>query len=330
MLHEDEPGAWEFARELEARGVPLDEIRLRADVDPLAFGQVVALPRDGSGRRSCTRTSCTPTSTGSSPARWRASRCGSRRSTASTSSAKGASSGSPTAPSARSRTCTSRSRRGSPATSPRPRASTRTASRSSTTGSRPRTACAPYARTEPRLLCVGRLIPIKGHLVLLRALAQARVARAGGSRSTSPAAGRSSPRSRSSRASSGSSDAVRFLGFVSPVQAAIEERGDRRRALARRGLRDGRARGDGAGAARDRERGRRAAGDRRRRRDRARRPSRATPTRSPTRSSRSPAISTRPPRWGEPGASARSPSSPRSAAPSGSRSSTARARLAAA
>ena len=42
MLHEDEPGAWEFARELRARGVPLDAIRLRADVDPIAFGEVTA------------------------------------------------------------------------------------------------------------------------------------------------------------------------------------------------------------------------------------------------------------------------------------------------
>ena len=37
MLHEDEPGAWDFARALEATGVPLDTMRLRADVDPLAF-----------------------------------------------------------------------------------------------------------------------------------------------------------------------------------------------------------------------------------------------------------------------------------------------------
>ena len=42
MLHEDEPGAWAFARELEGRGVPLDEIRLRADVDPLAYADVAA------------------------------------------------------------------------------------------------------------------------------------------------------------------------------------------------------------------------------------------------------------------------------------------------
>jgi glycosyltransferase involved in cell wall biosynthesis len=37
MLHEHEPGAWEFARELEAGGVPLDDLPIRADVDPLAF-----------------------------------------------------------------------------------------------------------------------------------------------------------------------------------------------------------------------------------------------------------------------------------------------------
>ena len=37
MLHEHEPGAWDFARELRSRGVPLDAIPLRADVDPIAF-----------------------------------------------------------------------------------------------------------------------------------------------------------------------------------------------------------------------------------------------------------------------------------------------------
>jgi hypothetical protein len=41
MLHENEPGAWEFARELTARGVPLDAIPLRADVDPVAFVRLV-------------------------------------------------------------------------------------------------------------------------------------------------------------------------------------------------------------------------------------------------------------------------------------------------
>ncbi len=42
MLHENEPGAWEFARALTARGVPLDSIPLRADVDPIAFMRLSA------------------------------------------------------------------------------------------------------------------------------------------------------------------------------------------------------------------------------------------------------------------------------------------------
>ena len=40
MLHEEESGAWDFARELTARGVPLDAIRIRADVDPIAFAEL--------------------------------------------------------------------------------------------------------------------------------------------------------------------------------------------------------------------------------------------------------------------------------------------------
>src|SRR5438128_1891358 len=42
MLHEHEPGAWDFARELTARGIPLDAIPLAADVDPIAFVRVAA------------------------------------------------------------------------------------------------------------------------------------------------------------------------------------------------------------------------------------------------------------------------------------------------
>jgi glycosyltransferase involved in cell wall biosynthesis len=40
QLHENEPGAFEFANELRARDVPVDMIRLRADVDPIAFARV--------------------------------------------------------------------------------------------------------------------------------------------------------------------------------------------------------------------------------------------------------------------------------------------------
>jgi glycosyltransferase involved in cell wall biosynthesis len=42
MLHEGEPGAAEFAEEMRTRGVPLDQLRLRGDSDPLAFAQLVA------------------------------------------------------------------------------------------------------------------------------------------------------------------------------------------------------------------------------------------------------------------------------------------------
>ena len=41
MLHEHEPGAWDFARELTARGIALDAIPLAADVDPVAFFRIV-------------------------------------------------------------------------------------------------------------------------------------------------------------------------------------------------------------------------------------------------------------------------------------------------
>jgi glycosyltransferase involved in cell wall biosynthesis len=42
MLHEHEPGAWDFARALEERGVPLAAIPVGADVDPIAFFKLVS------------------------------------------------------------------------------------------------------------------------------------------------------------------------------------------------------------------------------------------------------------------------------------------------
>ncbi|HEV3404657.1 MAG TPA: glycosyltransferase family 4 protein [Gaiellaceae bacterium] len=45
MLHEGEPGAGEFAAALRARGIPLEELRLRGDADPVAFARLVAALR---------------------------------------------------------------------------------------------------------------------------------------------------------------------------------------------------------------------------------------------------------------------------------------------
>ena len=42
MLHEHEPGAWEFARALEAGGVPVDGIEMKTDVDPSTFLHVLS------------------------------------------------------------------------------------------------------------------------------------------------------------------------------------------------------------------------------------------------------------------------------------------------
>ena len=82
-------------------------------------------------------------------------------------------------------------------------------------------AAVPYAGAEPRLLCVGRLIPIKGHLVLLRALAQAR-ARVPGLVLDVAGRGPLEPALKAYAKELGVADAVRFLGFVSPVQTAIK------------------------------------------------------------------------------------------------------------
>jgi glycosyltransferase involved in cell wall biosynthesis len=75
---------------------------------------------------------------------------------------------------------------------------------------------------EPRLLCIGRLIPIKGHVVLLRALA---LAREQAPEVTLSVAGRGplEPALKAVAKELGVDDAVRFLGYVSPIQSAIEE-----------------------------------------------------------------------------------------------------------
>lgn len=45
LLHEDEQGAWEFAGRLVDVGVPVDSIRLKRDADPLAFSRLLGVVR---------------------------------------------------------------------------------------------------------------------------------------------------------------------------------------------------------------------------------------------------------------------------------------------
>ena len=139
----------------------------------------------------------------------------------------------------------------------------------------------PAPPASPRLLCVGRLVPIKGHELLLRAFAEARrevpaleleIAGEGPLRDGARRAGRGSSRS---------SDAVHFVGACRTDRARLRACGGRRRPVARRGVRHGRARSGGAWAGGDRVGGRRAARDRRRRPHRHARSAPATPRRSP-------------------------------------------------
>src|SRR5204862_379499 len=80
----------------------------------------------------------------------------------------------------------------------------------------------PYAGGVPRLLCVGRLIPIKGHIVLLRAFAQAR-RQVPALRLDLAGRGPLEPALRALAKELGIENAVHFLGYVAPVQRAIED-----------------------------------------------------------------------------------------------------------
>jgi glycosyltransferase involved in cell wall biosynthesis len=221
MLHEDEPGAWDFARELEARGVPLDELRLRADVDPIAYTEVTAYlskrrPRilhthlvhaDVYGQIAGATTRVPLRLSTKHGFNWfRESRFFGMADRAVASLAhvhvaiseglahylaevEGFDAGS---------------------------------FEIVHYGIAARDGVRPYAGSEPRLLCVGRLIPVKGHLVLLRALAQAR-ARVTGLTLDLAGHGPLEPALKAYVRELGLDDAVRFLGFVSPVQRAIED-----------------------------------------------------------------------------------------------------------
>jgi glycosyltransferase involved in cell wall biosynthesis len=79
----------------------------------------------------------------------------------------------------------------------------------------------PYSEPVPRLLCVGRLIPIKGHIVLLRAFAEARK-RLPNLELEIAGRGPLEPALKALAAELEIQDSVTFLGHVSPIQSAIE------------------------------------------------------------------------------------------------------------
>ena len=220
MLHEHEPGAWDFARALTARGVPLDEISLRADVDPFAFVRLTAylarrrpdilhthlvhaeaygllsgalarvpvrvLTKHGFNEFRETPYFGLADRTVSSLAHLHiAISRGLARYLEEVEGYRGAD------------------------------------FEIVHYGIEPDGEPRAYAHHVPRLLCVGRLIPIKGHVVLLRAFAEAR--------RQLPAleleiAGRGplEPALKALVHELGIADAVRFLGYVAPVQKAIE------------------------------------------------------------------------------------------------------------
>jgi len=220
MLHEDEPGAWEFARELRARGVPLDDVRLRADVDPIAYAEVAALlarrrPRilhthlvhadvygqiAGAMARTPLRLS---TKHGFNWFREGRFFGLADRAVASLAHVHIAIS------------------QGLARYLAEMEGFDEDGFEIVHYGIAARNGVTSYAGSEPHLLCVGRLIPVKGHLVLLRALAQART-RVPGLVLDIAGSGPLEPALRAYARELGLGDAVRFLGFVSPVQTAIE------------------------------------------------------------------------------------------------------------
>ena len=220
MLHENEPGAWDFARALAGRGVPLDATPIARDVDPPAFLSLVRyLARErpqilhthlvhadtygqiaGTLARVPTRVS---TKHGFNEFREGQAFALADRAVASLAHVHIAIS------------------RGLAHYLARTEGFDEQSFEIVHYGIAPRDDASSYPRTEPRLLCVGRLIPIKGHIVLLRAFAEAK-REVPGLQLDIAGRGPLEPALRALARELGIADAVGFLGHVSPIQAAIE------------------------------------------------------------------------------------------------------------
>ena len=220
MLHEDEPGAWDFARALEARGVPLDAIRVRADVDPLAFVQLVGYLVKK--RPEILHTHLVH-------AEWYALLAGAAARVPVRFTTKHGFNEFREAPyfGVADRAVASLAHvhiaisRGLARYLEDVEGFDRESFEIVHYGIDPDGEPKPYAGGVPRLLCVGRLIPIKGHIVLLRAFAAAK-ARVPNLELEIAGRGALEPALRALARELGIADAVRFLGHVAPIQSAIE------------------------------------------------------------------------------------------------------------
>jgi glycosyltransferase involved in cell wall biosynthesis len=221
MLHEQEPGAWEFARALESGGVPVDSIPMHTDVDPGTFVRVLAyllnhrptilhthlVHADAYGQTAGTLAGVpVRLSTKHGFNEFREGRLfalGDRTLGAL----------------AHRQIAISRGlARYLAETEGFPEPDFEIVHYGIAAGPEPE----PYAGDELRFLCVGRLIPIKGHVVLLRAfgrvldeLPDARLDLAG--------RGPLEHGLKDLARELGLGHAVRFLGHVTPVQTAVEQ-----------------------------------------------------------------------------------------------------------
>ena len=221
MLHEHEPGAWDFARELRARGIPLDAISLAADVDPIAFLRIAGylgrlqpgIPHthlvhaDVYGQLTGALTGIpvrVSTKHGFNEFRENRGFALGDRAIASLAHTHIAIS------------------RGLAKYLEEVEGFDGSSFEIVHYGIEPDGVPRAYAPDVPRLLCVGRLIPIKGHIVLLRAFAQAR-RQVPSLRLDIAGRGPLEPALRALVKELGIQDGVRFLGYVAPIQRAIED-----------------------------------------------------------------------------------------------------------
>ncbi|HEX7526970.1 MAG TPA: glycosyltransferase [Gaiellaceae bacterium] len=220
MLHENEPGAWEFAQALTARGVPIDAIPVRTDVDPIAFLRLAAyltrmrpqilhthlVHADAYGLLAGTVARVPlrfSTKHGFNEFREAPYFGVADRAFASLAHVHIAIS------------------RGLARYLEDVEGFDGKSFEIVHYGIEPDRDPTPYSDPVPRLLCVGRLIPIKGHIVLLRAFAEAR-RELPELRLDIAGRGPLEPALKALARELGIADAITFLGHVSPVQAAIE------------------------------------------------------------------------------------------------------------